>query len=386
MAILLVIGLYFPTSFGGTISKSLYAVQFFIATLLIIYYLISSQNYVNSNFYIAMGIHITLWMFTIVSHLYSNVSNINFGGYLPYIVISFLFLLDIKKLIPSNLTKNVFLGLGLINIILGICLIFDVEIVKTFFLNFYAFGNEEVLPDLLAKNKPILFFGSHSIASFYYYLFFYISLKSFQCCKKNIYLAIGLCYAILIVFLFSVSSYVFLLLVIINLCLNFKSVKYFVLILLLLIIFYYFQTISQIFNDFIKPVFLSGGAGFLGRYSSEGVLVETVGYIKDHPFLPTGLCVSNSLYTTDSGLVLNMLLGSVILIALVYGSFLIFLVRNLKYKSSIAWIFFVYMIFEIGYPNLFYARTWYLLPFIVIFLNSSEPEIPAKDQKMLTLN
>ncbi|MEO7651366.1 MAG: hypothetical protein ABIZ80_12950, partial [Bryobacteraceae bacterium] len=110
--------------------------------------------------------------------------------------------------------------------------------------------------------------------------------------------------------------------------------------------------------------------GLLGRYSASGGLLGNLQYIADNPFSPIGLGLSRRLWYADSGPVEYIMKGSFPLLLSVYAGLFLFFRKNLVSKSRALFLFVVFVGFEVGYSNLQYFRTQYLLPFLIVYLNS----------------
>jgi hypothetical protein len=82
------------------------------------------------------------------------------------------------------------------------------------------------------------------------------------------------------------------------------------------------------------------------------------------------------LYLGDSGVIVNMLRGSVPLFVLVYGGLWFFLRFNLRDRGTAAWLWLWTCVFEVGFTPLQYFRFVGFLPFLIVCLNA----VPAKAQ------
>src|SRR5260370_14093568 len=101
-------------------------------------------------------------------------------------------------------------------------------------------------------------------------------------------------------------------------------------------------------------------------------------YLFDHSFSPIGLARSASgldvsspthFFVGDSGPVEYLLRGSVPLLFLIYLGLYGFLRRNLVSRAHSTILFFVILAFETGFSALDSSRTFFLLPFFVVYLN-----------------
>jgi hypothetical protein len=118
--------------------------------------------------------------------------------------------------------------------------------------------------------------------------------------------------------------------------------------------------------------------GLASRYAAGGLLAGSLAYVSQHPLQPIGFGFSERLYYADSGYVVNMLRGSVPLVAAMYGGLFLFLRSNLRRPRVAVWIFFVIVAFEIGFTPLHYFRFIGFAPFMIVYLNSLETEATAE--------
>ncbi|WP_141493445.1 hypothetical protein [Bacillus thuringiensis] len=127
----------------------------------------------------------------------------------------------------------------------------------------------------------------------------------------------------------------------------------------------------------MDQTFSSHSNGVLGRYSDNGNLAGNLDYINEHPFRPIGFGYSPEIFYGDSGIVEYLTRGSVLLVLSMYGALFLFLKNNLYSKKIAYSLFILIVLFEIGFTVLTYGRMLYLLPFVVLYLNSLEQEKEA---------
>ncbi|MBU0906396.1 MAG: hypothetical protein KKF57_14470 [Firmicutes bacterium] len=366
-AILLIAGLGFPTSVEGNISIELSILHSFLLIFLL-FILLINNGIIIANLFIVLLINLLLLTFTLLQVPLNNLERISLGAYLPYLIFSILLLINLKKIHLKSHTKIMFLIVNIVNILLGLTIINDVQYIEKFLLNNYSLGYDELLTNMLIQNKPVTFFGAHSIASFMNFILFYLNFTSFKREKNKISLLLALGNLTIIFFLNSVAAYIFFAMGVIILLIFFLG-KYrlsnYILVFFLLgiSIFLYGEV-----KENLAKVFASENNGFLGRYSSAGILQNNLDYISSN-LLPIGLWISDNLYFTDSGYILNYLKGSLFLVLSVYTGLFIFLKKNLLSRKIFIQLFLLLMIFEIAYPFISYIRLLYLLPFFIVYLN-----------------
>jgi hypothetical protein len=380
MAMLLAIGLYFPTSHGEVISIPLYL--FTAASLFsILILLLLRRRGILGPFAVlnAAALNVILLLCT----LFSPFTQIAYGGYVPVVLFSLLFCVSVKDVRLTATTRTLFNAANGINIGLAALLLLHVESVTQFFLANYAFGYDDLVVNMLSENKPVLTFGSHSLAGFFYYLLFYLTFQTFAKTGSKLNLVYAVCYVALLTSLFSFTAVVFTAVAVVQLVLHFQWHKAPLAglaatgVLFAGVVFVAPRlTVLDNFNNDIQDVLRREENGLAGRYSSSGGLAADLDYIASHPLKPIGLGLSHELWYSDSGPVEYFLKGSLPLLLTVYTGAFLFFRRNLKSKHQSLFVFLVFLSFELGFSNLQYFRTQCLLPFLVVYLNGLEKQAP----------
>lgn len=365
---MLVIGFFFPTSIDGIISANMVLLHYYILIFMLSALLVI--NKLNKrNILIVFSINIILLLATLIQPLVNNLERISWGSYLSFLSLSLIYLISFLEIKCIPLFKNLFALINILSIFLGILIVFNYNSIELFFITHYSMGYQDLLYNMFAFDKPVSVFGSHSIASFFYYLFFYISFQTFIHTKKRFSLLLAIGNLFLIVNLKSVSAYLLLAIAAIQISLYFFKKSNFLKLIALpatalaIIILVYSP------KDNLIYAFSSQNNGFIGRYSSNGALADNIHYIANNLF-PIGLWFSSELYFTDSGFVLNLLKGSIFLVIAIYLGLFILLKHNIRNKNIAHTIFGIICLFELGYPILNFTRTLYFMPFILIYMNN----------------
>lgn len=364
MPFFLLFGLYSITSLNHATDVNLYFFQcgiLLISLLMLIRYQIS---YSLNMLLIAIGIHAVLWIYTgIAANNPSFSGTLTAGSYIPYIIFSLILIANFKDVQLGNSIIRVFNAVNVANIILAVLIIQDFSSASEFISNYYTFGNERVMKEMMFYNKPVMTFGTHSIASFYCFVFFYLNLKTYLVTKLKINFVFCLTYLGVMIFLYSHTGVIYLALALFLLLFYTKKFKW------VLIAALPFLVSAVNLNNNIS--FIASG-GIAARYSDAGVLQHNLNFIVENPFNGVGLFFNDTLYDTDSGLILYLLRGSLPLAILIYFGFFMMLKRNLHSRKAAWFIWFLFMSFDLGFPNLFYIRTLYIVPFLIVYLNFLE--------------
>jgi len=279
--------------------------------------------------------------------------------------------------------RTAFGAANIINLVLGIGIILQSDAVTNFLQDHYTYFYPELLATMFALRKPVLTFGSHSVAAFYTFLFFWMNLKTFEREKRWVYLFLAVTQTVFSLFLFSFTSFFFFaceLVMLISLLLQRgrQSTIRFAFVLVVVVISavgmlprmsIYDPEWNYHLVDYATSFLTSTENGPVGRYSSGGDLAADLKYLGENPLRPVGLSKPNSLFFMDSGPVEYLLRGSLPLLLLIYGGLYIFLCDNMTARRDALALFIVIVLFETGFPILLHLRTLYLLPFFVVYMN-----------------
>jgi hypothetical protein len=372
---LVLVGMYFPTSVGGDFSKALLGANYLAAFVLLI---LLARRYGIAGFgvsVICLSIVPLLLVFTLTSHL-------NFytpGALAAYILLSLLLILRIRSAALHDWTLRLFIVVNILNVVAIAGVLAGFEPVGQLLVDRYSAAWPGLVQYMFDVRKPVLTFASHSIAGFFFYLFFYCTLQTWRITGRKLFLFFGCCYVFA---LFSLLSTTGLLLGALAFCqLNFylwaRSRKLVVATLLVVAVgvpigLRLTLPVSLGWSDALeiaRATMTSQDNGMAGRFGPGGTLFYDVSYMKEHPLSPVGVSYTDQLFFGDSGPIEYLLRGSVPLLLIVFGGYFLFLRRNLLSRADAYLVFFVTLAFEVGYTTLTYYRAFYLIPFVVIYLN-----------------
>jgi hypothetical protein len=243
---------------------------------------------------------------------------------------------------------------------------------------------------VIVFNKPVLTFATHSMAGFMIYLLFYMQLRGWQLRGDRWRLGAALGFLGLLVLLTSTTGLAFAVVGGVQLAsIGYRRRlrgRYLVILILLLAAVagpiasgldfdaQYRRVEAAIVGDRIR--------GLSARYAGDGLLAGNFAYLSESPFAPIGVGATDSLYLGDSGIVVNLLRGSVLLVAAVYGGLWLFLVTNLHDRRTARWLWVWTLMFEIGFTPMMYFRFVAFVPFLVVYLNSIGARAPASSPSL----
>lgn len=385
MSILLIFGMFMPTSINGEVSEFLRQLTFVI-TLFFYCYLIFRLNHISK---VAFYSLLLMILFSGIFSVTSPFNTIAIGNFFVFLLIALMFCLDLRKIKIDQKVEKLFKGINIINLIFGYAIIFQFEPLVNIILNNYAYYFPDLIPWMMREGKPVLWFGPHSIAAFYIYISFFLCLSTYVVTRSRINIIFALSYIFFLYSLNSSSGFIFFAISLLHLAYFFvkiKRIRYLYISTLVLLSVYVFNIFE--FQDFVLSIinqaqlrFSSNTNGLSGRYSAEGNMAGNLSFIKENPFSPIGMTFDNKLALMDSGYIIVWLRGSLPLLLLVYGVLFFYLRTHLQNKKTAMFIFFLIMAFEVGMFNMGYFRLYFLLPFVIVYLNylDEKSKIP-KDQ------
>lgn len=334
-------------------------------------------------------INISLIFFTISASLWFK--EYSFGIYPNFFLLSILLLLNYKDLGQLKYILYIQLIATWLIITLGVGIIIANTTITQFLINNYSSGYQDLLPNMLDARKPVATFGTHSVASFFLFFLFFLNIKTYQINGKLIYFFTSIVTLLLLVFIRSNTAIGYSVIAFLYLFATFRKRKASlfifagVIILLILYVGVFDRSILDVFVEYdVLKILTSNDNGLSGRYSGNSVLAPTINYIIHNPLVPLGLAFSDKLYYTDSGIILYVLRGSIILASAIYLGFYTFLKNNLLNKKEIKFIFLFFIIFEIGYPILIDFRVICFIPFVIVYFNYLSTIENAKSQRLYT--
>lgn len=376
LSLLYLIGILYPTSIGGVINRSL-TMMVTIITLLIFVTMVIIFKKVNILFLSSLFIiNLILWLATLLN----NGAIIERSVAIFFLLVTLMFCLNLKELHVGKSSLKIFNIVNSVVIVMGILLIMNNPMMGNIVLTFYSDWYPELVPNMVERGKPVATFGTHSVAAFYMFLFFFLNYRVYKTLNKKTYLVISFVFLYFCLELRSNTGLILLAFGIFILFYNIKNKMKFILLAILPV-----SALVMIFYDKIQLFWMTTQAeiemtigsqqnGFLGRYAG-GVQSGNMEYLFNNPFSAIGLSVETAdLILFDSGLIVTAVRGTILLSIIMYTVLYLFFRKNLVNKKLALFMFFVFFIFETGFNNLYYFRTIMLLPFIIIFLNYLDSE------------
>jgi hypothetical protein len=313
-------------------------------------------------------------LFTLTSPL----DEITPGALALFACLSFMLLLDLRRLHLPVWGMWTMVGLHGLALVLGAALALDVPGTDPFFKRFYSAFYPQLLTWMLDWfDKPVLTFGTHSLAAYFYYLFFLSALVAWRRGGHWLLLIAAVLHLALMARLTSTAAV---------LLLGIAGVQVYWLVLrawparvvvgtvvamlLAVVVVLPRLEVDQGSWERLRRATLGHEtAGFVARYGETGVLAGNLRWLRDHPFEPVGFSYSPRLFYGDSGIVVYAVRGTVLLPVLIYLAFFALLWRGLDDRSVAVGVWVVTVIFEIGFTPLLYPRLLGFLPLLILWCN-----------------
>jgi len=383
---LLCFGLYLPTSIGGDASKMLFGIAYLACLVLflgLIYRAVGLPSFPVCLSLLSIAPLLLVFTYTSGFHEYS------FGELAAFGLLSILYMMNLRRIVFPRWLSHLFVIVNSLNILLGIEILVGSESVKGFLIAHYSSFYAELVPNMLLLRKPVLTFATHSLAGFFFYLFFYINLQTNKLKGKKLFLFFAVCYLFLTAALLSVTGVALAFVGTVQICYHLWSSirhKWFwvpatLVIICLVASFQRLDSAARNWSDFVeagKAILMSTNNGFIGRVMPGGPVYDSFEYLKEHPFSPIGAGVKEGMVVADMGLSDYLLRGSFILAIFAYAGLFYFLKRSLLARSDFRFLFGIIVVFELGFSTLTYFRMLYLLPFFVVYLNGlRRDEVPS---------
>jgi hypothetical protein len=376
IASLFIVSLFFPTSKLAVISTSFELLVYGPLLFFLVLLLWRQPTYNTFNLITGSIIISSLLLFTLIGSFMFN--QISIGALPGYVCIAMVSLLNLNdSAYTGRILRITLLIVSIAQIILGIGIVTRDETIRYFLIDNYSSGYDTLVPFMIDDLKPVTTFASHSVAGFFFFIIFLLNLQAFRITRKVIYLFVSVLLILLLIFIRSNTAYLYSAIAFVFMIVSLGNrpgyLIFFLGISFGVITYVYIEhkdLIELLLEYDLQRVTGHQGSGLAGRYTEGSYLSVTIDFIARYPFFPIGLCYSDDLFFTDSGVVVYFLRGSVFLLFSIYVGFYHFLKRNLKWGSYVVLgLFGIYFIFELGYPNLINPRTVGCIPFVIYFLN-----------------
>ena len=374
LSLLLGIGLLAPTSIHGDYSLALLGIMLsvLLASIVILYWHHGCRPFVLA------AVSLPMMILLSACTMFASSFRFGWGVFAQFNLLALVYALDLRKVQPGPLFGWTFKIANVLYIVWGIGIIVGNEAIGQFTTDWYAQFYQELVPGMLGLHKPVLAFGTHSLAGFFAYLLFWLNWQHYTVTRSRLALAFSICFIALLLALTSFTSLALVMVALaqVTVWLWKRSQRAFVLGLagVLAIALLAAATLADEIDQFREAVpfatatlLNSDLSGPLARYGEQGDLKGSISYLREHPLSPVGYTNPPFLFFADSGPLEYLLRGSIPFLCLVYIGLYVFLRYNSpSHKYAIA-LFLTFLAFELGFVALTYFRTILLLPFLVMY-------------------
>lgn len=368
--------LYLPSSVGGVISRPLSIVSIGGTCVLLALAALAGRRQTPALLAAsALAVIAVPTLFTITSPFEQTSA----GVVMLYVAQTLLFMVDLRG-VRSRSAVTAFSVITAISLALGYALAANASLADRAMLQWYGAFYPELISNMVGiDDKPVLTFATHSMAGFMIYLFFYLHWRAWRAEGATWRLAAAAGFFGLLLLLRSTTGQAFAAIAALQMLalLAAASARTRLLAVFVLALAAVAGAAVAGVNpgdavDKVRDAIVGDRIrGLFSRYAPDGLLASNMKYLSESPLRPIGFGATDSLYLGDSGLVVNLLRGSVPLLLAVYGGLWLFLRRNLDDSRAATWIWACTVLFEIGFTPLQYFRFVGVLPLFVVFLNST---------------
>src|SRR5260370_4780234 len=197
------LGLYLPSSIGAHISKVLLGI-FDLLCLTFFVILLARSKHTASFTACASLLSVVplLLVFTYTSGLHTY----TYGTVAVCTLLAFLYMTNLAEIRLPNWFYYLYIFINILNIGLCVGVLTGSSSVGEFLTAHYSVFHDELVPTMVMFRKPVLTFGTHSLAGFFLYLFFYVNLQTYRLKGGKLFLSFALCYLFLTLSLLSVTG------------------------------------------------------------------------------------------------------------------------------------------------------------------------------------
>ncbi len=373
-----ILALWLPSSIDGAISTSLLAISIVgLCVSWLVLLVLQRGRVARLDLLLVLGVLGLPTVFTLTSPFL----DITPGAFAVFLCLGLLLLVDLKRVTLPNWGAWVFVLLHVVTLGAGAALAVDAPGADAFFKRHYSAFYPQLLNWMLDwYDKPVLTFGTHSLAAFFYYLFFASCLVAWRRTRRVVFLGAAAAHLVLAWRLSSTAAFAFVGLALLQLYASVlviapRRVLLATLGLVLVAGVVVLPTVradGALLDTIARALLGHEHAGFIARYGDAGVLAGNLRWLRDHPFEPVGFSYSPALFYGDSGIVVYAVRGTVLLPVMIYLAYFSFLWRNLRSRTVAGWLWGVTVLFEIGFTPLLYPRFLGFVPLLVLWCNWCE--------------
>lgn len=370
----IIICIYLPSS-QNSVNYGADHLVFVWAVLIVVVLLISWCNRIKTKQLALSMFGLNAYMLFVTAlggEIFGN-ARISIARFVPIISLLVLCSLRIKNYPSLKLMKLLLSIVSITIAIWNVLILLKVQFVLDFSWNNYAqYGPLTVYYQIIVGHKPVMPFGVHTYAPYFYFLLFLLCFATFREEGNKVYFFYALLYTTFCLFCKSSTSTIYFAIMFLFLIHHFcKSLTLQKFIFIFGIIFFVLLLIYSNFSELYETLYINftgGNNSFISRYSSESVFKTNFEIITSSLGIGYNIMDNLDISYSDSGYVLYMTMGNLPFAATIYYLLYKFLKENLSYYQTI--ILLVVFSFEVALPATFSYRFSYMILFIICYLGS----------------
>lgn len=370
----IIICIYLPTS-NNAQNYGVNRLVFVWAVLIIVVLLMTWCNSIKTKQLLLtmLGLNAYMLVVTVLANEIFGNARVSLARIAPIISLIFLCSLRIKTY-PSLKVMKLLLNVVSITIIIwNVLILLQIQSVLDFSWNYYAqYAPLTVYYQVIIGHKPVMPFGVHTYAPYFYFLLFLLCFASYRKNENRLYLFYALSYTIFCLFCKSTTSTIYFILMLLFFIRQFwKRLTLQKLIFILATVFLFLFIIYSNYGDLYESLYLNftgGRNSFSSRYSSESVFKTNFEIIASSLGIGYNIIDNLDIGYSDSGYIVYMTMGSLPFAIAIYYLLYNFLKENISYYQKI--ILLVVFSFEAALPATFAYRFSYMILFVICYLGS----------------
>lgn len=295
-------------------------------------------------------------------------ARISLARIIPLVLLVIMYSVKIEPSSTFSLMTKLLDIFFIVLIVWNSLILIDNSFIKSLTQNYYSQYYDLAIYYSMLRNKPVMSFGVHTYAAYFYSLFFYLSYVTAKFTKKNKYYVYCIAATIFSFFLTSNTSLVYSIIMVFMLIRLFFKKPIFMFILLLLGIIVIVQSYDYLIERYTFMVTQSEISGFTARYIGENtVFSNNIKIIKSNYAIGFTIIENIDLRYSDSGYIVYLTMGNIPLLIAIYYMTFRFLKKNIP-REFFAFIAFIIFSFELALPATFNYRYFFAMIFIIYYL------------------
>lgn len=227
---------------------------------------------------------------------------------------------------------------------------------------------------VIERSKPVMSFGVHTYAAYFYFLFFILNIFTYQKIKNKIYILYSVCFVLFTLLLVSTTAIIFFIMMSIWLFKVLIEEKDRILICCICIIFIWI-CFSK-FNFLYSKLYLNitnGQNSFISRYSEQTVFKDNIKIILTSLGIGFTILDEMNLGYSDSGYIIYLTMGNLPLMMYIYWRIYVFLKNNISSQNLFS-VLVVVFLFEFALPASLSYRFHFMILYLIYYLQGLEEE------------